>query len=452
VLAAEAAGRVYGDWGRQLTWRYGAMGHGLLGLPEHGIPSATIEQLRALVALRFTGGNAVLSLNGPPPAGLRLALPPGPGQAPPSRAPALLKLPGWFADEESGGVSASATLPREAAASVYCALAGDRLHARLRLERALSYAPGVAYEPFTADRAHLLLYADSDRPRRVELAAAFTEVLEGLEEVGEAETEATRDRWVDAVREGLETRPDDAAGQEARSAAGCWILGRRWEPVERIMAEVAAVTAAEVASVGRAARGEALLALPRQAPPRPWLGSRAPISTVPAVEGREVANVDAPVRPPLLIHSLAGVTLRHACDEDITVRYTHLGAGLAFGDGAVTLIGRDGTHLVVEPTLWRDGARLCEEIKARVPPALLLQRAARPADAIPRPATTAWQRLTARARRLGLGLGSLALVVVFLVVVMLAVDRGAERLPLAPLAWVGVFLAAMYLQAASKKP
>jgi predicted Zn-dependent peptidase len=460
VLGAEAAGRPFSVWGRLLAWRYGAVGHGLLGLPEYGVQAATAEQLRTLVAHRLTRGNAVLSLSGPPPAGLRLDLPPGHRQPPPALAPMLPEFPCWCIDDQTGGVAASATLPRVAASTLLCAVASERLHARLRLERAVSYAPGLTYEPQTADRAHVLLYADSNQARRVELTAAFVDVLAGLAEVGEAEVAATRQRVVADLREELQARPDRGVQPALQRAAGDRLLGRPPASLEQVAAEVAAATAEEVASLGRGLRDEALVALPSNAPAPPWVGSRAPVSMASAVQGREVAHLDAPIQPQRLVHSAEGVTLRGANGQDVTVRYAELSAGLSFGDGAVVLIGREAFHLSIEPTLWRHGGRLCEEIRARVPPALLLQREARPPGAIPRPATTGWQRFRARAGQLGRRGARAArmawAVAAFLVALvlgglLLGTDRSVFAGEISVLARVALFLAVGYLFALGRR-
>ena len=92
VLEAEDAARSNDLGSELLTWRFGAAGFGLAGLSELGVRSATIERLRDFGAQRFTRGNAVLWLTGPPPPGLRLEFAEGERQP----LPPLEPLPQMF--------------------------------------------------------------------------------------------------------------------------------------------------------------------------------------------------------------------------------------------------------------------------------------------------------------------------------------------------------------------
>ena len=67
VLEAEDASRHYDLSSNLLTWRYGATGYGLLGLPQLGLKIITLEQLQNHAAQRFTSKNVVLWLTGPCP-------------------------------------------------------------------------------------------------------------------------------------------------------------------------------------------------------------------------------------------------------------------------------------------------------------------------------------------------------------------------------------------------
>jgi hypothetical protein len=73
-----------------------------------------------------------------------------------------------------------------------------------------------------------------------------------------------------------------------------------------------------------------------------------------------------------------------------------LAAVLCYEDGGVHLIGSDAAAVMIEPTLWRNGTAICSEILEQVPEQLLIDQGPRPANAIPQPTTTAWQRFRAR--------------------------------------------------------
>lgn len=79
-----------------------------------------------------------------------------------------------------------------------------------------------------------------------------------------------------------------------------------------------------------------------------------------------------------------------------TVLYSELAAALYYEDGCVYLIGIDDTTVQIEPTLWKNGKNICHQIRERVPANLVVDQLSRPANAIPKPTTSAWQRLYTR--------------------------------------------------------
>lgn len=164
ILAAEKATRHYDFRYNLLTRRYGAAGYGLLGTPEIGFLRATLEQLAEYSAQRFAKENAVLWLSGPPPTELAFRLPHGTRHPLPPLAPILQTFPGWFLDDECGGVAAGTTVPRVSTSTIFCDIASRRLHNRLRTVQAISYAPIVFYEHLNADTAHLVLEQHTRSP------------------------------------------------------------------------------------------------------------------------------------------------------------------------------------------------------------------------------------------------------------------------------------------------
>lgn len=102
-------------WGSLMARRLGPSGPGLLRWPAVDYPRFTVEEVRAHVAGYFTAGNAVLSLTGPPPAGLRLGLPAGPRATHAASLPVPGSGPAWYADEVvAPGIAVSATAGAEA--------------------------------------------------------------------------------------------------------------------------------------------------------------------------------------------------------------------------------------------------------------------------------------------------------------------------------------------------
>lgn len=396
VLAAENAARQYDFRSNLLTWRYGAAGYGLLGLPELGLQGATLEQLHDHAAQRFTSGNAILWLSGPPPDGLRLNLPHGTRQPLPSLVPVQLTYPSWFVDNGCGGVAAGAAVPRSYASSIFREVATRRLIKRLRMDQAVSYAPSVFYDPLDSDTAHLILYADSDKGRRAELTTAFGEVFKELGAVDEAEVEAVRKQGLEHLTGSLAPPPAERKMLELQRAAMDWVLGNEYESLEQSADHLLAVTLADVSAFGREVQVKAMLALPGEATVQPWFGEKAPLSQAPVVKGRKTQHVDAPIRGEQLVHGPDGVSIVWPDGSHVTVRYSDLAAALSYQDGGLHLIGSDAAAVMVEPSIWHAGYIVCDAIRTRVPAHLLLPQSPRPAGNIPKQATTAWQRLRAR--------------------------------------------------------
>jgi hypothetical protein len=83
-----------------LSRRFGPRGPGLVRWPAIDYGLFTAEQVRAHTRRCFTASNAVLTLTGPPPSGLRLPLPQGPR---PDRSGFSFKsTPFWYQDEVTG--------------------------------------------------------------------------------------------------------------------------------------------------------------------------------------------------------------------------------------------------------------------------------------------------------------------------------------------------------------
>jgi hypothetical protein len=392
VLEAENATRQYDYCSNLLNWRYGAAGYGLLRLPELGLQKITLEQLQNHAAQRFTRKNAILWLSGPLPENLRLPLPDGIKHPIPPPTPIQQTLPCWFVDDLCGGVAAGITVPRVYAAPIFCEMASRRLHKRLRTDQAVSYAPSFFYDPLNSEIAHLVLYADSDKNRRAELANAFGEVFQEFNTIEDAEIESVINQFVERFTGPLAPPPADRKVIEVQRAAMAWILGHEYESLEYVASQYNAVTVEEVASFGSYVQANAMFALPGEARLLPGFGKMAPVSIAPVVRGPWAIHMDSPVRPEKLVYSPDGVSLLLPDGSHYTVRFSELAAALCYEDGGVHLIGSDAVSIMVEPTLWRDGQNISSRIREQVPEHLRIDRGPRPADTIPKPTTTAWQR------------------------------------------------------------
>jgi hypothetical protein len=110
VLRAESDLRGTTPFGRALSWRYGARGPGLASYLEPGLGRATPEALADRAARVFVRDNAVLVLDGPPPEGLSIDLPPGALLPVPVATPVETDPAGY---EDVSGIVFSSTVPRD---------------------------------------------------------------------------------------------------------------------------------------------------------------------------------------------------------------------------------------------------------------------------------------------------------------------------------------------------
>jgi hypothetical protein len=228
--------------------------------------------------------------------------------------------------------------------------------------------------------------------RRRELAEAFREVVEGLSEFDESEIKDIKEESHERRAGSIAPQQDQLELVEVGRAAFDWLLGREFKPHGMLDAEAESVTAEDLEAFNGEIQRSVMYALPSQTPMQSWIGENVEASSVPLVEGRRIKSLEAPVRREVLIHGLDGVSLLWPNGWHTSVRYAELAAALRYEDGGVNLIGHDASSVIVEPTLWQDGARVGREICMRVPEHLLVHLGSRPANAIPRPTTSAWQR------------------------------------------------------------
>lgn len=376
VLAAEASARSRSAWRALCTARYGAAGHGLSGLPELGLHDAGIEDLQALAAERFTRGNAVLALSGPPPAGLRLELPDGPRRPVPEPRPFVTDHPSWLGADVNG-IAVSAVLPFSTALTVLLGVADHLLHASLRDRWAVSYAPTCTAQRWTEGLAHVLLSADAPAEHRDRASREFAVVVESL---GRPQPEL-----VERVRAGrLEELVEPGAADDRRraalaEAATAQLHGWSPQPVDELSRRLEQVTADEVAALGRELLRSALFTVHPAARLYPAFGRPAERSAADPVDGRVLTHRDAPLDRRRLLVARDGVTL--APDDrpglGVTVRFDALAAAVRHDDGGWLLVGEDGVMIEVEPPEWRSSKGIDDFLTARVAPEALIRRPAR---------------------------------------------------------------------------
>ncbi len=159
VLSIEARQRGRGLVTDHLSRRFGATGPGLFDWDEWGLHRLTRDEVWAWAATRFTRANAVLSLSGPPPPGLRLELFDGVHLPTTTVAPFHASLPASTIWDGPAGLTA--LVPRSRAATGALSIYAERVVQTLRHEMGAAYSPAADYIPSTA-----ALRSSSRRPRR----------------------------------------------------------------------------------------------------------------------------------------------------------------------------------------------------------------------------------------------------------------------------------------------
>ncbi len=183
---------------------------------------------------------------------------------------------------------------------------------------------------------------------------------------------------------------------EVQRVASGWIFGNEFESLETIASHYNSVTEEDVSSFARDLQANAIFALPGEAGILPCFGKEAISSIEPVVDGQKAIKVDLPIQQEVLVYSPEGVSVFNPNGSHTTIRFSELAAVLSYEDGCLLLIGSDRWEITIEPTLWRNGTAICSEILEQVPEQLLIDQVPRPANAIPQPTTTAWQRFRTR--------------------------------------------------------
>ena len=377
LLQVEANGRSSGPTDQLALWRHGARDYGMPGYPEWGLPAITEDDLRDWVARYFTKDNAVLWVAGEGvPAGLRLDLPDGVRRPFPAPSSALPVTPAWFPGS-SGALAWNALVPRAARSQVFAGVLERVMFRELRQEGGLSYAANTSYEPVGADRALITAVADSLPDKHGAVLGAFVDVLAALRvgRVDEADVVAVIKKQTEGLRHA------DEQGALLPGRALNLLAGRAVLSVDEVIAQVKAVTAADVVEVAAAADTTGLLMSPRT--DARWTGlTAAPGNSDTTVSGTEHRSLERPDER--LTVGPDGVTVSSE-NSRATVLFADCVILRAWPDGARYLVGPDGIVVCVEPTLWAGSDAVVRQIDAGVPAAVRVDQPARDPDEIPRP-------------------------------------------------------------------
>jgi hypothetical protein len=358
VLGIDAERRDPTTLERMLMMRFGAVGHGLAFYEPFGLRWLRAEHVEDWARRWFTRGNAALWMTCPPPAGLRLDLPDG-ARMPTADPVALaaLALPS-FAAAGSDGVASTMLAPRSAAIGAAARTVAGRAHAAFDGEVA------TWQFPLTAGLTHRLLSAGCGPEAVGDLVAIFDSV---------AADGPTRDELADATEAAVHAAcADDAVPGGLERMAVDELLGapRRWK--EDLAHEAESVSYAEAAAALREALTTQILLTPvGTAKPGerfqdfPWFSHER-------IEGMPLRTLKRGQGVRIVV-SQEGVS--HVADETghaSTVRFGDVAAALQEPDGSLTLIGRDGALVPIDPHAYKGAGQVVADLEQRLPPELVV--------------------------------------------------------------------------------
>jgi hypothetical protein len=343
-----------------LTWRYGAAGPGVASYAEVGAVRATEKSLVERSRKVFNASNAVLVLDGPPPAGLALPLPAG-EYHPAIPAVALSrKLPAAYRD--NAGLTLSGEVSRTHEAGFLPTILERALHDGLRQHTGTAF--GLWSDIADVDNQHSVVAAGAEVTREMlpSLVRATLEVTQRLHDDGVPR------EWVREAVEGRRRILESPAAMVETALEAAYAALRDGVPVsyEELLQQLYDTDATQVDLAARELHNSLLVGLPEGAP----LGRKIAAVTFsdphPISTGHKHTHVNWPADSTTfsidenVVERTTGTTSR-------TVRLSEVAALLAWRDGARHLIGLNGSVLEMEPREWMKGHDLTKALDSAVP-------------------------------------------------------------------------------------
>ena len=362
ILRSEAAERAGGVVRSLTAMRWGPLGFGLTAYPEFALEHVTEEQLRNWSSTRFVAQAAALWLSGPPPAGLRLALPSGaPAPVPTSNPAARTPFSYTYSDR---GFGASVLAERGAAGAVLGYLLQRRLNDRLRHELGLVYGVNATLDRLTGGLRHLCFLAECLQENAAPVQEQLVAVLHELRE-----RPATNSELGD-LRDSLFGSDDDPLSVLGDLDQLCsqHLLGEPLVTRADLRAEIEQLGAEDVQREAVAALDTLVIAVPdanairdRFAPPMP-AGSEHTVTPTTTLRPRPTRTTDK-----ALHLGSDGITIVTAGGQPVTVLYAECVAALRYPDDVRVLYGQDGFLLSIDAHHWLAGADVVQRIDRSIP-------------------------------------------------------------------------------------
>lgn len=344
ILRLEAAGRGPSPVYAQRDVRYGAAGPGLVAYRELGLEKINAADVRAWTRQWFTRENAVVWVIAPAlPEGLELPLPSASPAFRPVAAESPFTRPAVFFPSGNRVILLDAVVPRSAASAAFARLAARTLFRALRTEAGVSYQADCDYQPIDALRARITLIADALTDQHEAVTHGMVDVLRRL---AAGEISLQDNVYPRETREALTSR--NAGARRIVGIAMDLLIGAEVRSSQQILDKADEIGVEELRWAAGALLADALLQAPEGVPAPDGF---TVIQDPPAERlfGRTGVALDDPNVE--MVIAAEGVHWRSATDS-ITIRYDSLAAYLSWPDGRRLLIGRNGSTINIEPSLY----------------------------------------------------------------------------------------------------
>jgi len=302
-------------------------------------------------------------MTGEPPEDLGIELPAGERIPPPAPDEIVMQYPAFLA-EGTGGVMLTATARRSTALRVLSGIAGERLHDALRRERGMAYAPSGGYTTLDADTALVTLASDCQDADAEVVLGELWGIVDALRTDGATQEELDRDR---RAVERMMAEPEAGRG-ELDTRASNELLGHEQLTMEEWMAELQALSPADIAAAAQELASTAMLLGPESSSAP--AGGFCPYATrEPApVEGRRHLQRGRPAgQADVVTIGDRGITYAPAEGSPLTIEWERCAAAEHRPDGgSLVLNAREGTWMVISSLDFIDGEVLLADVRARV--------------------------------------------------------------------------------------